>query len=1290
MKKLTKILTLLGLMLAFAAPGGSAQNSFYVQQTAPEPGQPATLEFVLDNATPFFGFQAVVTIPAGLTLQTDAQGKPAISLNPERADDSYVVVANQKSGKYYLGCYSTAASQQAFVGSSGVLMRMEVDAALDFKSSDVKIEQIKFVGAGDRDVALTSTSTTLGVSPISIALSSSQLTIVKDETSTLTQFYNPEYTTERDIVWTSSDESVATVTDEGVVTAVYKGSAVITATTVNGKTATCDVTGVILTEAVELDRYEIEMYVGGMDALTATVVPWDASVTTVNWACSDETVLKVDNSGNILAVALGEATVTATCEGKTAECLVKVIPTPVESISLSNSELYIRIGYTTALIAIVRPADATDKSVTWQSEDESIVTVTPDGIITGIAEGTADVIVTSFSNPEVTAICKVYVEDPDKVISVTGIEIDPTEEIIEVGQQLPLSVTITPADATHKEVTFESSNTAVATVDADGVVTGVAPGTVTIYASSSNGLMVECIVTVVPDYIEVTSISLSNTELLLVEGDISELLAIIHPENATEKDITWTSEDPTIATVDANGVITAIKPGFTIVTVTAENGVKAECAVTVIPRIIAVEEITLNRTAIELLEGETFGLIATIKPDDATDKTVTWMSSNAAIATVDENGLVTGVSAGEATVYASSSNGLTAECAVTVTPLDVPVEHISLTNTDLLMRVGFTSELTAIVRPDNATNKEVTWEATDPSIASVDDKGLVTANAVGVTTVIATSVSDPDVSAICTVTVEDPQDIIAVTDLTIKPTDIGIEVGETFTLVATVLPADATDKTVTWKSSDLAIATVDADGVVTGVAEGVATIYASSSNGLTVECIVTVFPGFIPVESVGLTNTELLMRVGRTTDLLAIIAPDNATDKTLTWTSMDRLIATVDASGIVTAVSVGSTTITATAHNGVFGYCHVTVVPDVTPVAEISLTPKTLELVVEDTYNLTAIVKPDDATDKTITWKSSDWAVASVTTDGMVIALGVGQATIYASSSNGLTDECLLTVIPRTIEVSNIIVDPLEVHIYVGQEVEFKAIIEPEDATDKTVTWFSNNPAIADVVDGKVTGTGAGSAIITAINAAGKNGMGTVIVHDRPLTPKQLLRKGDGTTCTFVIMMPITDAELTSQGYSYVVGYTSPEGKSTILAETNLRYCHVAADVYNNDANDFWAFSVREIEPGHIATSNLRHLDGREEVCFDASEYGYKPGRGGFEDDEWITVTPSKISIKVSTAEDTRVAVYNAAGVMVFSKTYSATEAGREEIELNQFVAGSYIVTRDCDSELKAKKIIVR
>ena len=252
--------------------------------------------------------------------------------------------------------------------------------------------------------------------------------------------------------------------------------------------------------------------------------------------------------------------------------------------------------------------------------------------------------------------------------------------------------------------------------------------------------------------IEATGITLNTTTGDLNVGETLQLTATITPSDATIKTVAWKSSNTGVATVDDNGLVRAVAPGSATITATTTDGtdLTASCHVTVVQR---VEGITLNETSLTLTLPETAQLYAQITPSNATNQTLTWTSSNSAIARVDNNGLVTSVAQGTATIRATTTDGshLTASCVVTVRKQ--LVTSITLSETNVVMNIGETSQLSAEIAPENASNKTVTWRSGNTSVATVNNDGLVTAVGAGTTYVSASTTDGSHLTATCTIEV---------------------------------------------------------------------------------------------------------------------------------------------------------------------------------------------------------------------------------------------------------------------------------------------------------------------------------------------------------------------------------------------------------------------------------------------------------------------------------------------------------------------------------------------------------
>ena len=254
----------------------------------------------------------------------------------------------------------------------------------------------------------------------------------------------------------------------------------------------------------------------------------------------------------------------------------------------------------------------------------------------------------------------------ESYIDVTGVTISVSEATVEKGSAYTLTATVLPSNADDKVVSWTSSDGNVATVDSNGVVSGVGCGNAIITVTTHDkGYTATCNMSVEN---HVTSVDLNTYILTLASGNTYQLVATVSPEDACDKSVTWASNNTNVATVDSNGLISGVTIGSATVTVTSNdtNSVTCNCSVTVNEGQHATG-VTLNESSISIIKDNTHTLIATVMPQDAIDKRVTWSTSDASIATVDSNGVVSGVASGDATIIVTTvDGGFTAQCSVSV------------------------------------------------------------------------------------------------------------------------------------------------------------------------------------------------------------------------------------------------------------------------------------------------------------------------------------------------------------------------------------------------------------------------------------------------------------------------------------------------------------------------------------------------------------------------------------------------------------------------------------------------
>lgn len=318
------------------------------------------------------------------------------------------------------------------------------------------------------------------------------------------------------------------------------------------------------------------------------------------------------------------------------------------------------------------------------------------------------------------------------------------------------------------------------------------------------------------------SITLNHPSISLSPGSSQALTATVYPSNADDKSYTWSSDKPEVAAVNSSGLVTAKANGAAIITAkTTDGGITASCTVTVTT---PASGVTVTPESAVLNKGETKQLSAVVAPSSATNKSVTWTSDNPGVASANSSGLVTAVSDGTAVITAkTSSGGYTDTCNVTV---KTPVSGISISSSSIELNKGETQQLTATVTPPDATNKKVVWSSTDDEVAAVSQDGTVTA-AGGGTAVVTATTEDGSYSAKCSVVVSVP-----VTGIQFNDTSSSVGIGNETRLGYTITPPDATNKTVTWQSSDTAVAWIDeTTGVITPISPGGAEITATTEDG---------------------------------------------------------------------------------------------------------------------------------------------------------------------------------------------------------------------------------------------------------------------------------------------------------------------------------------------------------------------------------------------------------------------------------------------------------------------------
>ena len=633
------------------------------------------------------------------------------------------------------------------------------------------------------------------------------------------------------VSWSSEDAAVAEVSSTGVVTGLSVGTVLIAASA-RGHDAFARVTvNPTPVASVRLSSTHQSLLVGQVAQLTADPLDDNGRLLAnrpVLWTSSDVNVATVTDSGLVTALSPGGAIITATAEGRSAIASITVAAIPIANIVVTPAVNNLFPGQTTQLTAEARDASGRalpDRIIMWATSRPLVATVTSQGHVIAISSGTATITATSEGR-SAAAVVNVTPKP------VSWVVLSPEQATLQTGQTLQLTVSLTDDQGqalTGRLVSFATNNVQVATVSANGLVTGVAPGTVTITAVSE-GRSGTATLTVTAE--PVASVDITPASASIVVGSTLQLVAT--PRNAlgqtlSGRTITWSSGAPGLASVSAAGLVTGLTPGNAVVLASVDG---RQGSAMIMVRQVPVASITINPASATTSVGQSVTLGA--QTLDAAGnvlagRVVGWSSSNQNVATVSNTGVVTGVTAGTVTISASSE-GQTGVATVQVTSVGGVATTVVVSPAQANLPVGQNVQLSAVVRDANGTvmsTAPVTWSTSSTGRAVVSSTGLVTGVSGGTATITARSGS---ASGTATINV---QALVAVDRIVVTPKDPSIDVGKTVQLTATLLDKQdnvLTGRTVTWTSSDQSRATVSNTGLVSGIRSGSVTITASSGG----------------------------------------------------------------------------------------------------------------------------------------------------------------------------------------------------------------------------------------------------------------------------------------------------------------------------------------------------------------------------------------------------------------------------------------------------------------------------
>lgn len=987
-------------------------------------------------------------------------------------------------------CDAAASKYVQWTSSNSNVVSVEADTNAAGNGS---VATITAVSGGTAVITCTIPSDSLAAMSftvtVGVSIDETEITVNQGESKPLTTNSNSV----KDVFWWSADPNIAVV-ESGVVHGIYAGTTTIYGSCIENDNVTPNASdSVTVNVPYEVFAPTSTVLVGDYVSVATTANPAE-----VNYMSSNNNVLYYDiQKGMFKANSTGTAVVTVSWNGKSEDIIIDVI----DAFSLSSSAMSLNIGTSGEVSAQVSNYGT---PVHWTVADPDMVEllISEDGLTATVtAKATGEYGYTTLvASQEIDGVvksaeCKIYVTNP-----VNGLTLlyngNPVSDVITAAKGTGVYITaflnfgsdVVPANTKLSWVSSDTNVVTITPVTTEGQqqltqINAVGGGYATVTVVSEDGL---CIATVDFYVTEgVTSITLDKDSVTAQMAlQKYQLKATVSPDtDGVDKTVIWTTLDPSVVTVDQNGLVTFVGPGETYVSATsgADTSKVAYCKFVITQQ---VEGIKMDFDKVTLSVGEEFRLTSIITPSNATNQNLIWSSSNEGVVKVDETGLITAIASGTATIIVQTEDGGYIDMT-NVTVLQ-PVTSIILSQTELSVKKGTVFWLSETVLPESADNKNVIWSSSDTSLATVEPDGKVTTLACGTVTISCVSVDNGTV-AYCVVEITEP-----VTGLTLNTSHQEMIAGTKFVIVPTVEPFDAINKAVTYVSSDPEVATVDENGVVTAIRGGTCEIIVTTVESSVVATCTIVVKEF--VSSIDIINNPEYLNITEYVDLSVEVLTNTASDKAVIWTSSNKDVAEVDQSGRVTGLSVGKVVITATAADG-SGISDSVIIKVIKPVTDITLSESKVTIFVDDTISISAIVNPEDATVKKLLWTSEDETIAKVYQDGDVTGIAPGRTVIHATSTDGneIVASCTIIVKART-SASSIKINSSEITMLKGKTRKLTATIYPNKTTDG-IHWMSTDTSIVQVDQkGNIITVGAGTCEVVAYSTSGSV-EGRCVVH---------------------------------------------------------------------------------------------------------------------------------------------------------------------------------------------------
>jgi uncharacterized protein YjdB len=961
----------------------------------------------------------------------------------------------------------------------------------------------------------------------------------------------PTYASNRNVVWSVTDENIATIDNNGVLTARRNGTTKVVATSVDGSRVSGSIDVQISGQPIYLESIIIQGGAAISSAfanlqLSASFLPSNASAPNIVWSVSDNSIAGISNTGLLQAYRNGQITVKATAtdgSGVVGTLLVSITNQLVDATAI---QVIGQAGQTSIstdkgqmqMLANFSPATASNTHVFWSVDNPQIAQISPSGVLQARANGTVQVSATAQDGSGIVGTANIMISNQYELVQ--QLQISGAGGINSISSPqgtLLMEAVFTPISASQQQLVWRVNDPNIAYINDLGLLTALSNGNVTVSAITQDGSGI--IATAV---IAISNQPILSTSLLLqAAGGASgisspygtlQILPMFTPANASNQNLVWTVDNSNFALVDENGLVRALRNGSITITATTQDGsgIFASISLMISNQPIALNSLQVVSSSTSIsVSRDTLQLSTIYAPTNATNTQVVWHSSNPQIATVSNTGILSAVSDGLVTITAIAQDGSGAFASQVFTISNQPIYATSITvnsasTINTISTVDGSLQMIANISPLNASNLNVVWQVDSPHIATINPNGRLIAQRNGVVIVSATTQDGSNLIASMPITISNQPIFVQTINLAARSQQINIS-GDTMQFYISHLPSNASNPNFIWRSSAENIAAISQTGLMTARQNGIVTVSAHSYDGGAAfgEYVVSITNQFVPITSLSIqasTGTNAISTNAGFLNMQTNYLPANASNPIFSWAVSDASIATINPNGRLHALSNGVVVVNATTQDGsqIVATATITITNQAIAIQNISIAGQGGQTAIStnnDTLLMVANITPANASNQNLVWRSDNPTIAQISQNGTIIpqANGVVQISAYALDGSLQSASAFITISNQSLNTTNISVIGQSGQNSLTTDGETLQMFYTAAPSPVAVLWSIDDPSIASISPtGLLTALSNGVVIVTATAQDGSNisGATTINVSNQPIRIATISVQGQG------------------------------------------------------------------------------------------------------------------------------------------------------------------------------------